>query len=153
LKTLDASSSNNNMCFKYKCDACKRGQYDYCREFLDNYDGGRRWCNVEEEEPWGHKLKRCHTCMTIVGAIQELNALVFREPWLVTEGVAGAPQKEAWELEAEDGEGVEEEDVGSDPLDGLTAEEREKLRRAAEEAVLRRWGVMAAEQAADKEAK
>ncbi|OCT54027.1 hypothetical protein CLCR_10981 [Cladophialophora carrionii] len=141
------------MCFKYKCDGCKRGKYDYCREYRENYEGGRRWCNVEEEQPWGHKLKRCHTCITVVGAIKELNALVFREPWLVTEGVAGAPQKEAWELEGEDGAGVEEEDAGTDPLDGLTAGERAKRRDAAMEAVMRRWGLMAAEQAVETEAK
>ncbi|EXJ64534.1 hypothetical protein A1O7_00870 [Cladophialophora yegresii CBS 114405] len=140
--------------YDYKCDACKRGKYDYCREYLENYGGGRRWCNVEQEQPWGHKLKRCHTCVTIVGVIKELNALVFREPWLVTEGVAGAPQKEAWEMEGEDVAGIEEEeDAVSDPLDGLTAEERGKLRHAAMEAVMRRWSLMAAEQAAETEAK
>ena len=83
------------MCYRYKCDACKDRKYDYCKEFLDNFEGGRRWCEVEVEFPWGAKLKRCHSCKTIVGAITELSALVLREPWLITEGVAGAPAKEA----------------------------------------------------------
>ena len=52
-------------------------------------------------------------------------------------------------MEAEEGvEGAED----ATP-DGWTNEEREKIRREAEEAVMQRWGLMAAEQAAEKEAK
>jgi len=139
------------MCFKYKCYACKRPKFDYCKEYLDNYLSGRRWCDIEVEEPWGFKLKRCPPCMTITGAIKELKSLVFREPWLLTEGMAGAPEKAAWEMEEEvKGGGEDEEDATPD---GWTKEEREKIRREAEEAVMRRWGLMAAEQAAEKEPK
>ena len=138
------------MCYKYKCDACKRAKYDYCREYLENYEGGRRWCDVEVEDPWGSKLKRCNTCKTIIGAITELSSLVLREPWLMTEGLAGAPEKAAWETDEEVKEDGGEEDATPD---GWTNEEREKMRREAEEAIMGRWGLLAAEQAAEKEAK
>ena len=121
-----------------------------CREYLDNWEGGRRWCNVELEFPWGKLLKRCYTCKTLVGATVALKALVLREPWLVTEGVAGAPAKEAWEMEEE--KAVEGEEDDDDDADGWTKEERAEIRRKAVEAVAR-WGLMAAEQAAEKEAK
>jgi hypothetical protein len=91
--------------------------------------------------------KRCHTCEVVVGAIASLEALVLREPWLLTEGMAGSPEKAAWELE--EAAEVEEEDLS----DGLTNEQREEVRREAEEAVARRWEAMAAEQAAEEEAK
>ena len=142
------------MCYKYRCDACKRANCDFCKEYLVRYEAGERSCGkIEVEHPWGSKLKRCYSCYTIVGAVTALKALVLREPWLLTAGVAGAPKKAAWELE-----GVKEKEVVSDDedeigeADGWTKEEREKLRGEAEEAVMRRWCLMAAEQAAEKEA-
>jgi len=137
------------MCYKYKCDACKQGKYIYCKECLKNFEGGRRWCEVKVECPWGVELKRCHSCKTIVGAITELKALVLREPWLATEGVSGAPEKAAWEMENEEKGGDESEEDATP--DGWTNEEREKIRREADEAVMHRWGLMVAEQAAENE--
>ncbi|KIW35409.1 uncharacterized protein PV07_02107 [Cladophialophora immunda] len=153
----DPSSSHDEMCFKYKCDACEKARYDFCQNYLQNQEE-RKWCDVAVEEPWGGMLKRCHTCTTITGAIKELKALVFREPWLVTEGMAGAPEKAAWEKEGEEEEEavggvvVVDDDDDATP-DGYTKEERDRVRREAEEAVMRRWGLMRAEQAAEGEAK
>ena len=146
---ITLSSPDSIMCFKYKCDACKKGKYDYCKEYIEHYEE-RKYCTVEVEKPWGKYLKRCHTCVTIVGAITELQSLVLREPWLLTEGMAGAPEKAAWEVE-EKKKGVEEEDATPD---GWTKEEREKIRREAEEAMMKRWGLLAIdEDAGEKEAK
>ncbi|KIX96964.1 uncharacterized protein Z520_07078 [Fonsecaea multimorphosa CBS 102226] len=154
----DTASSPAKMCYKYKCDACKKAKYDYCQDYVQN-EGARNGCNaIVEEKPWGGKLKRCQACTTITGAIKELKALVFREPWLVTEGMAGAPEKAAWEKEGEEGE-EEEGAVGGvvvddddDTPDGYTREERARIRREAEEAVMRRWGLLRAEQAGEEEA-
>ncbi|KAJ9608921.1 hypothetical protein H2200_006692 [Cladophialophora chaetospira] len=129
-----------------------RSKYDYCKEILENWETGRHWCNIEVEEPWGKLLKRCHTCKTLVGARIALESLVLREPWLITEGVAGAPIKEAWEVEGEEKKEGDEDEEDATP-DGWTKEEREKMRREAEEAVMRRWGLLAAEEAEKKEAK
>ncbi|EXJ70531.1 uncharacterized protein A1O5_06601 [Cladophialophora psammophila CBS 110553] len=143
------------MCFKYECDVCKKARYDFCEDYLRNEED-HKWCNVEAEKPWGSLRKRCHTCYTIRGVIRELKALVFREPWLVTEGMAGAPEKAAWEEGEEDGDGeAAGDDVvnDDDTPDGFTKEERDRVRREAEEAVMRRWGLMKAEQVAKEEVK
>jgi hypothetical protein len=50
---------------------------------------------------------RCLHCALVLGAIVKLNDLVFREPWLLTEGKGGEPKKEAWELV-----GTEKKDSG-----------------------------------------
>ncbi|KIW77910.1 hypothetical protein Z517_07743 [Fonsecaea pedrosoi CBS 271.37] len=150
----ETSKSQADMCFKYKCDACKKANYNFCEDYLQNEED-RKWCNVAVENPWGSMLKRCHSCATVIGAIKELKALVFREPWLLTEGMAGAPEKAAWEKEEEEeaagGLAVVDTDDDDTP-DGYTKEERDRIRWEAEEAVMRRWGLMKAEQAAEEEA-
>ena len=42
---------------------------------------------------------RCLQCALVMGTIEKLNHLVFMEPWLETEGKAGEPEKQAWEME------------------------------------------------------
>lgn len=98
--------------------------------------------------------------MTIKGVIQALRLLVFREPYLLTEGLAGAPKKEAWEegggeeekKEVEEVEEVEDDDDsdGEDP-DGFSKEERARVRAEAEASVMKRWGLLRAEQSAEEE--
>jgi hypothetical protein len=140
------------MCFCYRCDTCKKAQYEYCDDYKEKWFTGWKCCNIEHEKPWGSLRKRCRPCTTIVGAIEELKALVFREPWLETEGMAGAPEKAAWEMEGEEVKSFDFNSKDGTP-DGFSKEEREKIRRKAEEAVARRWGLLAAEQAAEKEEK
>jgi hypothetical protein len=139
------------MCFKYRCDACKKHKYDLCDSFLANCEISCV-CEIAVEEPWGHLLKRCKACVTIVGATIALEILVYREPWLLTEGMGGAPIKEAWELEGSehsDGKSIASKSRGDQEdatPDGFTTEERNKMRNEAEEAVIRRWGLMKQEQ-------
>ena len=133
------------MCFKFKCRACKLPRYDYCTEWIMT---DHEWCNVASETPWGSLRKRCDTCHVILGVIKELQSLVFREPWLTTEGKAGAPQSAAWEIGEEHWD--EEYDSEGEDADGFTKEERRKVRQEAEAAVMKRWGVLKAEQSDKK---
>ncbi|EXJ85417.1 hypothetical protein A1O1_05781 [Capronia coronata CBS 617.96] len=134
------------MCFKFQCVSCKLAMYNYCQKYIDS---DQTWCNVSTETPWGSQKLCCPTCVTIKGAIQSLRALVFREPYLLTEGMAGAPKKEAWEVGPGDKEEEEDSD-GGDP-DGFTKEERTRVRAEAEAAVLKRWGLLRADQIAEQE--
>lgn len=133
------------MCFKYLCKDCKQEKYDYCNEYINS---GRSWCTITAENPWGAMLKKCETCETIRGVIHKLKVLVLREPYLVTEGMAGAPKKAAWELEEAEpidyyGGDEEEEDAESD---GYTKEERRRIRAEALDAVCKRFEAMKAHQ-------
>ena len=106
-----------------------------------DYDKSEKTCkNIVYEEPYGSQRLRCETCITIKAAVQQLNELVFREPWLLTEGMAGAPVKTGWE------EDKDEKAVDDRYGDGYTAEERERVRADAGAAVMRRWGLMRTQQ-------
>jgi hypothetical protein len=122
-----------------------------CACFLANCEISRV-CEIAVEKPWGHLLKRCKACVTIVGAIIALESLVYREPWLLTEGMASAPVKEAWELEGSknsDGKGSASKsssDQEDATLDGVTTEERKRMREEAEEAIMKWWRLIKEEQ-------
>ena len=139
------------MCFKWLCRECKQDKYDYCKEYFDT---GKDWCGVIVdivESPWDEKHKRCVTCMTIRGAIHRLNAMVEWEPWWVTHGKAGEPEKPAWELEAELEAKKEAEKEGiydseGEDSDGYTKAERKEIRVKAQEAVAKRWEALKQEQ-------
>ncbi|OAP59479.1 hypothetical protein AYL99_06777 [Fonsecaea erecta] len=68
------------------------------------------------------------------GVISKLTALIFREPWLETEGKAGASEKAAWGMEVEGTEGAEKAAGGVvvvDDDDGLTKELRGRVQDSA----------------------
>ncbi|KAI1607931.1 hypothetical protein EDD37DRAFT_603394 [Exophiala viscosa] len=89
---------STKMCFKYLCKDCKLEKYDYCKEYVES---GRTWCTVTVENPWGAKKKKCETCVLMREVTHRLKVLVLREPYLLTEGMGGAPEKPAWEMEEE----------------------------------------------------
>ena len=67
---------------------------------------------------------RCLSCIIVLGAIEKLHNLCVTDPYLLTEGMAGAPRKEAWELE----EKVDSGRASVDSLgDGRSAEESERF--------------------------
>ena len=101
------------MCFKYVCKDCKLEKYDYCKEYVES---GRTWCTVTIENPWGGMKKKCETCVLMREVTHRLKVLVLREPYLLTEGMGGAPPKAAWEMdEAKEGVvGVVEVESDSD---------------------------------------
>lgn len=133
------------MCFVYQCFHCKKARTEICELWTEKDKCG----NMVREYPWGHKKMWCPTCFTVVGAINALNALVFREPWLLTEGMAGAPVLEDWERE-----GLEEpavaEDSGSEG-DGFTKKQREEVRWEAEAAFNARFEALKVVDAEKKE--
>lgn len=133
------------MCYKWLCCACKQDKYDYCVEYMRS---GRNWCNVTVEDPWGGWERKCQTCELMRGAIAKLNALVTFEPWLLTEGMSGAPQKAQWEIEAEK---RPEYDSEGEDSDGWTTTQRKEIRSKAQEAVEKRWWEM--KEAQEKEGK
>ncbi|KAL2425994.1 hypothetical protein ABEF95_008750 [Exophiala dermatitidis] len=144
------------MCFTYCCVSCKVTKHIYCENYV--FESGRTCCNNQTiETPWGSRKLCCHTCMTIKGVIHELRVLAFVEPWLLTEGMGGAPKKEAWELVGDDSnkddDGDQDDDDESGESDGLTREQRARMRAEAEAAVMKRWGLMRAEQAAEEKDK
>lgn len=131
------------MCIKYQCAHCKEGKTETC-ELWTEID---KCNNVVREYPWGHKKLWCRTCSRVLGAINALNALVFREPWLLTEGMAGAPVLEDWERE-----GLEEPVVAVDSgSDGFTKKQREEVRREAEAAFNARFEALKVAEAEEKE--
>ncbi|EXJ86622.1 hypothetical protein A1O3_03575 [Capronia epimyces CBS 606.96] len=136
------------MCFKYLCVSCKLDKHICCDDFINS---DQTWCNVTTETPWGGQKLRCPTCETIKGVIWALEVLVFREPYLLTEGMAGAPKKGAWEEEEKRGGGADADEDEWGELDGFTKEERERVRAEAEASVMKRWGLMRAEQSAQGE--
>lgn len=79
----------------YACALCGAGWMMPVKALSwDEIDGVpiENW-RVKHEAP-----TRCHTCALLSGVNDQLRDLVFREPWLVTEGKAGEPEKQAWEL-------------------------------------------------------
>lgn len=75
---------------------------------------------------------RCLPCIMVLGAIDKMRNMVFQNPWLATEGMAGKPKKQAWEL-AEDTATNKPADSGiasacSSNGDGRTLKESEKFR-------------------------
>lgn len=130
------------MCFQYKCADCKNDKLACCA----HYDNNSKKCDIYGEDlPWATSRLRCHTCVTIKGVIVELRNLLYREPWLGTEGLGGAPRKETWETNDDHNKENEDYDSGGDDPDGYTREQREKVRREAERAVALRWSLMKAE--------
>ncbi|KIW15516.1 hypothetical protein PV08_05562 [Exophiala spinifera] len=121
------------MCYKWLCHACRQDKYDYCVEYIQS---GRNWCKVTVEDPWGGWNRNCHTCELMRGVIAKLNALVTFEPWLLTEGMCGAPKKAAWEIEAEK---RPEYDSEGEDSDGWTRTQRKEIRDKAQEAMEKRW--------------
>ena len=125
------------MCFAYRCYSCRKESWQFCKEYVESGDSTCN--NITLEKPWGNKRLWCSPCVTIKAVIRKLNELVFREPWLLTDGVAGAPEKQEWEKE--------KEIVADDPYgDGFTAEQRKEVRAEAEAAVMKRWALMHAQQ-------
>ncbi len=80
--------------------------------------------------------------MTIEGVIGALRTLVFREPWWKTEGKAGEPKKEAWELEGLEKKKDDENDHDGDAAfgDAMTTKERIEFRRKMEQQFLSTQG-------------
>jgi hypothetical protein len=68
---------------------------------------------------------RCCTCVRIALAVCKLKALVIRKPYLLTEGMAAAPEKEAWE------EDPDEKEFRYDSDEGFEGDEREKREEEA----------------------
>lgn len=135
------------MCFQYKCVDCNQSKYKYCEEFDDNTK--KCGATVQERRP-KEEQQKCRTCVTIKGAINSLRHLVFREPWLETEGLSGAPKKESWEMD--NAEEDKDYDSGGEDEDGYTQEKRKTVREEAERAVVRRWRLMKQEQEQEQEA-
>lgn len=134
------------MCFQYKCVDCNQTKHKHCTKFDDN----TKKCGaiVEEVLP-GEKYQKCRTCVTIKGAINSLRHLVFREPWLATEGLSGAPKKESWDVDNQEDQNY---DSGGEDEDGYIQEKRKTVREEAERAVAQRWGLMKREQEQEQEA-
>ena len=89
---------------------------------------------IPKDKTTGHETL-CETCETVNGVIAALSTLVFREPWWSSEGKAGEPAKEAWELDGpEEKKADREGDEGEAAFgDGMTTEERIEFRRKMEE--------------------
>ncbi|ETN46887.1 uncharacterized protein HMPREF1541_01076 [Cyphellophora europaea CBS 101466] len=113
---------------------------------------------------------RCLNCVIVLGAIHKLRNEVVRFPWLVTEGMAGAPKKQAWEMVGGD-EGEEDDDDDNDNnnngkvdsgrgsagggggdrewgSDGRTKEEGEKFRQQMAEGFMKTAGKAVSEEEA-----
>lgn len=110
----------------FRCRSCKLGwqvpNRDLQAGVIDSFDL-IHW-RVENGVP-----TRCLTCITVLGAIEKMRNLVFQCPWLATEGMAGEPKKQAWELDGAN----ERTDSGvasacSSNGDGRTLKESEKFR-------------------------
>jgi hypothetical protein len=131
------------MCFQYHCIDCKQYKYNSCKD----YDENTRKCGdgTEPIQTVRTPLK-CGTCVTIRGAIRSLRVLLFREPWLATEGLAGAPKKESWEEVEERHDWDHDYQSGGEDEDGYTQEKRKAVREHAERAVAARWETMKKEQ-------
>lgn len=136
------------MCFKYKCIDCKSNKRMCCT----HYNGNTEKCEIYGAElPVGMAGIKCYTCTTIKGAIVELQILLYREPWLGTDGAGGAPKKESWEVDDNNNNKENEDyDSGGEDADGYSWEERRKVRMEAERAVALRWGLLKAEQEAEE---
>lgn len=132
------------MCFQYPCIDCKQIKYHAC----ENYDENTRKCGDGTEPIQTIRIpQKCGTCVTIRGVIHSLRVLLFREPWLATEGVAGAPKKESWEMESEQKHDWDHDyQSGGEDEDGYTQEKRKAIRGEAERAVTERWNAMKKEQ-------
>ena len=71
---------------------------------------------------------RCSTCVRINEAVRELNNLVVRNPYLATDGMAGAPPKFDWETEAAtDNKSCEEDSEDGSHGDGMSKQERQEF--------------------------
>ncbi|KAK5047972.1 hypothetical protein LTR84_006162 [Exophiala bonariae] len=132
------------MCFKYHCIDCKQNKYSSCKD----YDEDTRKCgDGTEPVPTIRIPQKCGTCVTIRGAIRGLRVLLFREPWLATEGLAGAPKKESWEMGVDEKHDWDHDyQSGGEDEDGYTQEKRKAIREEAERAVAARWDAMKKEQ-------
>lgn len=139
------------MCIQFACLDCKKTKYKAC----EHHDPESSKCDLGTEDvPFLEKAYRCGTCETIKAVIQSLQALLVREPWLATEGAAGAPKKESWEMSSErSGEIQPYDSDDDDDEDGYTAEERKAIREEAERAVALRWGLLKKEQEQEEEHK
>jgi hypothetical protein len=92
---------------------------------------------------------RCLNCIAVIGAIEKMRNLIFQNPWLETEGMAGEPKKEAWELVGVEMAGGVEKAGGVDSGiashcssngDGRTLQESEKFRAEMLEDFLKHAG-------------
>ena len=118
---------------EYKCFGKGTGGKGYCIYYF--------W--VPKDKTTGNE-DRCETCVTVEGVISALRTLVFREPWWATEGKAGEPKKEAWELDGLEKKVVDEDDNDDDDEaafgDGMTTKERMNFRRKMEQQFLSTQG-------------
>ncbi|KIV80489.1 hypothetical protein PV11_07987 [Exophiala sideris] len=132
------------MCFKFLCKDCKLEKFEYCKEYVES---GRTWCTITVENPLGAMKKKCETCVLMREVTHRLNVLVVREPYLVTEGMGGAPEKPAWEMEeVKEVNWYGDSDEEEAESDGYTKEERDRIRAEALDAVSKRFDRMKVEQ-------
>ena len=105
---------------EFKCTAKGTGRNGRCIYYF--------W--IPKDKALGNESV-CETCQTINGVIHKLDTLLIREPWLETEGMAGAPVREAWEMEGLlEAIKEEEKDEGEEAFgDGMTTAERDEFRR------------------------
>lgn len=136
------------MCIQYNCLDCKQSKFKAC----EHYDPEASKCDLGTEgAPFLETAYRCGTCETIKGVIRSLHILLYKEPWLATEGAAGAPKRESWEMGSEDGGETQPYDSDDDDEDSYTEEERKAAREEAERAVALRWGLLKKEQEQEEE--
>lgn len=137
------------MCIQFNCLDCKQSKFKAC----EHYDPEASKCDLgTEDAPFLEAAYRCGTCETIKGVIRSLHLLLYKEPWLATEGAAGAPKRESWEMGSEDGGETQPYDSDDDDdEDGYTEEERKAVREEAERAVALRWGLLKKEQEQEEE--
>jgi hypothetical protein len=113
----------------YTCRGCKDNWMVVTEELgtgvIDGYD--LSYWRMDNGAP-----SRCLNCIAVLGAIEKMRSLVVQQPWLATEGVAGAPKKEPWELVGiETSEAPVDSGVASHCSsngDGRTRKESEKFR-------------------------
>ena len=82
---------------------------------------------LEHMRPVNGIPTRCTSCARIKKTIEALKNLIVQQPFLVTEGMAGAPAKMAWETEEPDNKQESESEDGSRG-DGMTKKERMAFR-------------------------
>jgi hypothetical protein len=80
----------------YDCRTCKSG-YWIGQESLDKYE-----CDgipLNDMRPVNGIPTRCTACARITQAVHDLNNLVVQKPYLLTDGMAGAPALSPWETD------------------------------------------------------
>jgi hypothetical protein len=86
------------MCIYFECKRCAKQNIIYCQS-VDIYKAVDPGCTLPTIDPLPHQTRKtCETCKLIIGTKAVLGNLVYQNPWLSDEGMAGVEMRQEWEI-------------------------------------------------------